>query len=76
MKRASLFKSAESTVSTFVNNLTLQEIDTKANRILQTSKNTKCDMPFTGQRQHSLSTSGVSHTLQTQEVKSLTFFAP
>lgn len=34
------------------------------------------NLPFTGQRQHSLLTSGVSHALQTHEVKSRTFLAP
>lgn len=33
-------------------------------------------MPFTGQRQHSRFTSGVSHALQTHDVKLRTFLAP
>lgn len=33
-------------------------------------------IPFTGQRQHSRSTSGVSQALQTHDVKSRTFLAP
>jgi len=70
MKKASSLRVLNPPCTTFIKTLTLQEIDTKTNRVLETSKNTKCDMPFTGQRQHSLSTSGVSHTLQTQEVKS------
>lgn len=34
------------------------------------------DMPLTGQRQHSRFTSGVSHALQTHDVKLRTFLAP
>jgi len=34
------------------------------------------DKPFIGQRQHSRLMSGVSQALQTQDVKSRTFFAP
>ena len=56
-------------LTTSIKNLTAYDIDRRTIRV-QTAQNTECGIPFTGQRQHSLSTSGVSHTLQTQEVKS------